>query len=65
VTPVANFLKLFWHVAEVVLVGLGLLSNDVEFEISLGTLCIHIKLMLFSLHVFALYRPILACFDFL
>ena len=63
-TPVANFLKLFWDVAKVVVV-FGLLSSDVEFEISVGTLCIHVKLMLFSLQVFALCHPVLACFDFL
>lgn len=63
-TPVASFLKLFWHLAKVVVV-FGLLSCDVEFQISLETLCIHVKLMLFSLQVFALNHPILACFGFL
>lgn len=63
-TPVANFLKLFWHVAKVVVV-FGLLSSDGEFEISLETFCIHVKLMLLSLLVVALNHPVLACFGFL
>jgi hypothetical protein len=37
--------KLFWHAAKVVV--FGLLSSCVEFEISLETLCICVKLMLF------------------
>jgi len=41
-----QLLKLFWHVAKVVVV-FGLLSSDVEFEISLETLCVYVKLMLF------------------
>jgi hypothetical protein len=51
-------------VAEVVVV-LGLLSNDVEFEISLETLCIYVKLMLYSSQVFALNNPFLTCLGFL
>jgi len=39
-------------------------SSDVEFEISLETLCIHVKLIFFLLQIFAL-NPILACFGFL
>jgi hypothetical protein len=64
VALVANFLKPFWHVAKVVVV-LGLLSSDVEFEISLEMLCIYVKLMLYSLQVFALNNPILTCLGFL
>jgi hypothetical protein len=64
VTPVATFFKLFWYVAKVVVV-FGLLSSDVEFEISLETLCILVELMLFSLQVLALNHPILACFGVL
>jgi len=41
-----QLLKLFWHVAKVVVV-FGLLSSDIEFEISLETLCVYVKLMLF------------------
>jgi hypothetical protein len=44
---------------------LKLLSSYVEFEISLETLHIHFKLMLFSLQVYALNHPILTCFRFL
>ena len=62
--PVPKLLKLFWHVAEVVVV-FGLLSGDVEFEVSLETLCLYVKLMLSSSEAFAFNHLILACLGFL
>jgi hypothetical protein len=48
-----------------VVVALGLLSSDDELEISLETLCIYVKLMLYSSQVFALNNPILTCLGFI